>query len=390
MAESVFHRTFLAKNIANRVLSSKGMSGVFISGPRRTGKSTLIKEDIIPYLREQGAEVIYVDLWEQRDRDPGELISDAVRDHLQQREGALLKWARKGGMDTVTVAGIKMDIAKVGLGTKSFAKALADLSDATKAMIVLVIDEAQHATTSDAGASALFSLKAARDLLNGSDHHGFRLIATGSNRDKLNLLVHGKDQAFMGAPLFDLEPLGADYLQWELEKYDGEIKPSIEVLFKSFVESGNKPEAIRKSLDDLAFRFDVTKDNINQIFLEGVQKVMSNSRQEFIRQVIALPPLQAAVLTVMAKMDSSFAPFRGPTVEMYTEEFKKISTSKTAINDSSIQFALEALRAKTLVWKSARGVYAIEDSQHAAWLSEPCPEIDQTAAKQAKKRIRPR
>jgi hypothetical protein len=30
---------------------------------------------------------------------------------------------------------------------------------------------------------------------------------------------------------------------------------------------------------------------------------------------------------------------------------------------------LDALREKQLVWKSARGVYAIEDSQHAAWLS---------------------
>jgi hypothetical protein len=34
-----------------------------------------------------------------------------------------------------------------------------------------------------------------------------------------------------------------------------------------------------------------------------------------------------------------------------------------------VQYAPEALREKQLVWKSARGVYAIEDTQHAAWLS---------------------
>jgi hypothetical protein len=83
-----------------------------------------------------------------------------------------------------------MDIGKVGIGSgKTIAKALAELSDATEHMIVLVIDEAQHSITTEAGADTLFALKAARDQLNGSAHFGFRLIATGSNREKLSLLV---------------------------------------------------------------------------------------------------------------------------------------------------------------------------------------------------------
>jgi hypothetical protein len=73
------------------------VSGVFISAPRRTGKSTLINEDIIPFLKTAGAEVIYVDLWADRSRDPGDLISEAIREHLQKREGAILQWVRRGG-----------------------------------------------------------------------------------------------------------------------------------------------------------------------------------------------------------------------------------------------------------------------------------------------------
>lgn len=369
MSASIFHRKVLAENIAKRTLSQKGLSGVFISAPRRTGKSTLINEDIIPVLKEHGAEVIYVDLWSDRSRDPGDLISEAIRDHLQQREGALLQWARRGGLNTVTLGGIQLDIDKVGIGSgKTMAKALSELSDATKAMIVLVVDEAQHAITTDAGASALFALKAARDQLNGSAHYGFRLIATGSNRDKLSLLVQGKDQAFLNAVLLDLEPLDDNYLIWEAEQYDGEVKPSLDVLRSAFIAAGYKPESLRKALDDLAFRFDVTAENADAVFQELLEKILVDAKQGFMRQVNGLPPIQAAVLTVMAVTGYDFAPFRPHTVKMYKEVCSTLTQAEIKIDDSAIQYALEALRTKALVWKSARGVYAIEDSQHVAWL----------------------
>ena len=70
---------------------------------------------------------------------------------------------------------------------------------------MLIVDEAQHAITSDAGADALFALKAARDELNSSAHHGLRVVATGSNRDKLAMLRNSKDQAFFGEG-FDIRP----------------------------------------------------------------------------------------------------------------------------------------------------------------------------------------
>jgi len=318
MSAPIFHRHKLAETIAKRTLSPRGASGVFISAPRRTGKSTLITEDIIPFLKTAGAEVIYVDLWADRSRDPGDLISEAIREHLQKQEGVILRWARRGGVDKVSVAGIQLNIDKVGIGTgKTIAKALSELSDATKSMIVLVIDEAQHAITTEAGASVLFALKAARDQLNGSAHHGFRLIATGSNRDKLSLLVQGKDQAFLNAALLDLELLGDDYLLWEIDQYDGDIKPSLKVLQTGFHAAGHKPESLRKALDDLAFRSDVTPENVDILFQSILDKIMLDAKKGFMRQVNALPPVQAAILIVMALTGSDFAPFRPHTIQNY-------------------------------------------------------------------------
>lgn len=247
---------------------------------------------------------------------------------------------------------------------------MAELSDATKHVIVLVIDEAQHAITTEAGAATLFALKAARDQLNGSAHYGFRLIATGSNRDKLSLLVQGKDQAFLNAVLMDLEPLGDDYLKWELDLFDGDAKPSFDTVRHAFAASGFRPETLRKALDDLAFKFDVSEANVDIAFQKLVDKNMTEAKQGFMRQVNSLPPMQAAVSIVMAKMGVDFAPFRPHTAEMYANVARTLARDDIKIDDSSIQYALDALRTKSLIWKSARGVYAIEDSQHLTWLSQ--------------------
>ena len=46
-------------------------SGLFLTAPRRTGKSTFMREDLVPALKDRGVLTTYVDLWEDRQRDPG-------------------------------------------------------------------------------------------------------------------------------------------------------------------------------------------------------------------------------------------------------------------------------------------------------------------------------
>ncbi len=58
-------------------------SGLFLAAPRRTGKSTFMREDLVPALKARGVVTTYVDLWEDRQRDPGLLIVDAVRATLR-------------------------------------------------------------------------------------------------------------------------------------------------------------------------------------------------------------------------------------------------------------------------------------------------------------------
>ena len=80
-------------------------SGLFLAAPRRTGKSTFLREDLVPAMRARGWETLYVDLWSDRARDPADLIAAAVRDGLAAHDGLVLKAAKSVGLDKLTVLG---------------------------------------------------------------------------------------------------------------------------------------------------------------------------------------------------------------------------------------------------------------------------------------------
>ena len=91
MTDDVFHRHDYAAEIASdllrpTVLKEHLRSGVFLSGIRRVGKTTFVRQDLIPALHEAGALVIYVDLWADRSKDPSVVLHEAVRASLAALE----------------------------------------------------------------------------------------------------------------------------------------------------------------------------------------------------------------------------------------------------------------------------------------------------------------
>lgn len=370
MSISIFHRAELAASLADRIVSDKGASGIFLAGLRRTGKSTFIREDLAPLLRLRGADVIYVDLWADRAQDPGNLISRAIAEHIRAREGIIMQMARKGGFESVTLGGVKLALDKIGIGQgETLSRALQALSIETRRLIVMVVDEAQHAQTTEAGNAAMYALKAARDELNSSAFSGFRLVATGSNRDKLAILVTGKDQAFLNAKLVDLPHLGQDYLNWVQTRFNHGVKPSMSALNDAFTICSYRPEILADVLDDLELELKLTSDNIDDHLRSRVKQKLGIYRQAFMQIFDNLPTLQAAVIQTMAEMGHDFAAFKQATMARYVTICCQRSSETVNVESTSVQYALDTLREKQLVWKSARGVYAIEDSQHAAWLS---------------------
>lgn len=365
---SIFHREDLATELASRLLAgripSATGSGLFLAAPRRTGKSTFLREDLRPALERQGAQVIYADLWADKSADPGEVIVESIRSALASRTGALTRLARSSGLDKLTVGGMSFSLDKVGLAKGiTLTAALTALSDETQAMTVLIIDEAQHAITSTSGSNALFALKAARDELNSSAHHGLRVVATGSNRDKLAMLRNSKDQAFFGAPLINFPPLDKSYIEWFLSHLPFRQELDVERVYEWFSEAAFRPEILSAAVDALVYDLEVRPGQYAARLDSLMKEQVRASNEDALRVVHSLTPLQSAVLRVMAKAGQNYAPFEAQTLERYRTVLAAVAPNvRIEPESNNVQAALAALQEKGLVWRAARGVYALEDT----------------------------
>lgn len=365
----IFHRTELAQRLAAQILANNvgasASSGLFLAAPRRTGKSTFMREDLRPALQSQKARVLYVDLWANKTSDPGLLIASAIKTELNTNANVVKRLAKKLGLSSLNVAGVaefSLDSIQIGADI-SLSDALVELSDEIRQTIVLIIDEAQHAITTDQGYDALFALKAARDELNSSQHHGLRIVATGSNRDKLAMLRNSKDQAFFGAPLVAFPSLDDRFVKWFCDGVGLPAPLDPLSVMSLFEKASYRPEILGAAAEELRFDFTLVPELVGKRFESAVLNQIANAERETLRVINSLTPLQTAVLRVLAARQSDYAPFQEETMSAYKAVLAQVAPNETLEPDgSNVQQALVALQTKTLIWKETRGVYAIEEA----------------------------
>ena len=380
-----FHRNDLAEAYADAALdTSVGVnSGLFLAAPRRTGKSTFVRQDLVPALRRRDIDVLYVDLWADKSQDPSILLSDAIRAELKKENGPIAKLAAKAGLAKFTIGalgnGLSFDLSQLGLSANAtLTDALTALATANGKRIVIVIDEAQQALNSEAGANALFALKAARDALNLAGK-GLQIIGTGSNRDKLGLLVQQREQAFFGADLVNFPPLGQAYCDWLCQRQPA-LKLDPQRVAQVFTEAGSRPEMIAPVLRSLKLDPPAPGADVNEVFARRVRERIVQWRQSFLSDFGQLPPLQQALLREIAvdsllpvsvKRDGLFGDAMKARLKrrMNADGQGVGSLGKDeGTSTSAIQSALDALRDKNFLWRAGRGAYWPEDEQHVRWL----------------------
>lgn len=369
----VFHRTELATDLASRLLhpppASAVRSGLFLAAPRRTGKSTFLVADLLPALEAAGARALYVDLWRDIDRDAADVIVSTVGAALAVEGGAVARLGRTfGRVEGVTAGPLSVAFRGPDGGTShvSMTEALLALSDEVDRTIVLVIDEAQHAITTEAGAKALFGLKAARDALNIGRTHGLRIVATGSNRDKLSMLRSSKEQAFFGAPLTSFPPLGVDYVRWFIARRDLGEALDVDATTRWFERAGHRPEILAAAADAVLYEIGGDATTVSVRLEAAIDAEVRAADGAQMRVVRSLTALQSAVLREMASSGRDYAPFERETMARYVSTLGTIAPESELVpNDANVQSALGSLQKRGLAWRAARGVYALEDARLA-------------------------
>lgn len=362
-----FPRAPLAASLADKLLGQDVFdysSGLFLAAPRRTGKSTFLREDLVPELETRGALPVYIDLWATPDGDPAALMIAGIKAAAGRAQGWLKSVGRAIRPKTVAIGGFKVDFDTLGNAEgATLTDALAELARRAESDVVLIVDEAQHALSSAAGVAAMFALKAARDAINQTrgteDQARLAMLFTGSDRDKLANLTLRRDQPFFGATLQDFPLLGRDYADayagWVNARLATDLEFSGADMYQAFEIVGHRPELLQEVVQAVAF---VAPDKL----VEEARARQARLLESYAGQFYALLPLHQQVLRLLADDEQGFRPFAAATLQALRQEDGKTVTA------AQVQAALEALRKEKLIWSSGRGAYAIEDQDMAEWL----------------------
>jgi hypothetical protein len=379
----VYHRQKLASSLVDG-MAGVGIidfsSGMFLTAPRRTGKSTFLKEDLIPACLSAGWEPVYVDLWSNRDADPSTLIESAIVSKLSDHESQVTKLLKSTGVSQVTVLrSVTWDLStgKLPAGA-TLSDALQLLSAATGRLVVLIVDEAQHALNSNEGVNAMFALKAARDALNqGGKRPGLRLVFTGSSRDKLAQLVLHTKQPFFGAEITPFPLLDRDFVEAYTKDLNAKLAETNhfdkEDMYQAFCLVGHRPELLASIVRRVALEMGEAP-NLGDLLERNAHEFQEELWIDYRLTFEALPALQKAVLQAMAEQSTAklpFAPFKEDTLSIINGHLCQLDPKAKAPTATKIQKALESLREKEIVWRSGRGAYALEDGGMAEWLNRP-------------------
>jgi hypothetical protein len=260
----LFHREAYARQMAEQLLNPGPLdesvrSGVFLSGIRRVGKTTFLRQDLIPALETRGALVIYADLWADRSKNPSALVHEAVRHTLLQLQtpgSSLLGRLRSLQLGAGGIS-LGFELDKLGEpGGTTLAQAFEALVNRAGTDVVLIIDEVQQTLGTEEGQSLLHALKAARDAVNArpSSPGRFLFIGTGSHKSLLAEMTTRRAQPFAGALSASYQVLGRDFVQWQLDRVGaqpGVTLPSLDAAWEGFQALGHRPEELLKALRQL-------------------------------------------------------------------------------------------------------------------------------------------
>lgn len=361
-----FHRTDYARETAQQLLRPSALqlqvrSGVFLSGIRRIGKTTFLRQDLIPALEAMGALVVYVDLWADRSKSPAALVHAAVRAVLEQLDtpGSSLL-ARLKGL-SLAAAGASFSFQLDSIGKPEgvpLVHVFTELVDRVNTDVVLIVDEVQQALSTEEGNHLLFALKAARDAVNTRPQTpGYLLvIGTGSHKSLVADMATRRSQPFAGAVSAPYQPLGEDFVAWkraQLAPLPGVKLPSVEVMWQGFLTVGQRPEELQNALVQLQARPEAP----DLAFPIICATLAASAADVELAPLEALGALAVAMFDRIAqgKEEGESRLFSAEALASYGEQIGM------AVDTPQVQNMLDRLITANLIHRRSHGVYAVAD-----------------------------
>ena len=365
-----YRRTEMARQLAQRLLRPSALdeglrSGLFLSGPRRIGKSTFLMTDLVPTLAESGAVVIYVDLWSNMAEDPARLVHAEVRAALKALStadsGVLQALKKIRGLD-VGLAGFKFGFKLDDVGKDdgpTLAHVFAEVIRQAQTDVVLIIDEVQQATTSASGDALLYALKAARDQVNLTPGMPgkFLFLGTGSHRARVAELTARRNAAFNGAVSLDFPLLGDDFVDYTLQRVAPELGgklPSLQAAASAFKTLGNRPEEFNKALAVLR-SLPASPSEPDREIATIAATLRASAADAEIDKLTRLGPLAIAIFDRVVRGGENLQLFSSDAAEAYS------ASAGRQVQVDEIQPVMNQILAENILMRRGHGQYQVTD-----------------------------
>lgn len=360
-------------------LASKNKIGFSLSGIRRIGKTSILKE-VKRILEGKGVVVIYISSWNIVPPTVDEFARILNRSMISGFEKKLpkkfkfeqllvtgfkalgtllqnLNLTSKIAEDLeVSVSYIRKESDDVELAIEKTFRLIEDLAKMTNTKAVLMIDEfpslvdLTYGTKNQKIGQSIIRLL--RTLF--EDFTNTKLVVSGSIRDTLDALV-AKERA----------PFYKQLLTREVPPFD-------EVQFGEFLRhylprlrfSGNAKEGLYEATSGIPYNLQLVGKEIHSLGVRkldekglglAVQGILNKEgRYSFMEFASGLSPSEIKVLKGIARSPVL------PPVEIARKEF---------IDESSMYACLNTLEKKAIIKKAGRGKYGFTDNLFAAWLN---------------------
>lgn len=366
VSADVFHRKAYAGLMADQLLKPSALqahvrSGVFLSGIRRVGKTTFLRQDLVPALEARGALVIYVDLWADRTKSPAMLVHDAVRETLLQLQTPGSRLLQRFKAMNLGIAGFAFGFQIESVGAKggiTLAQAFEELVTQVGVDVVLIVDEVQQATGSEDGHSLLHALKAARDAVNskpGMPGH-LLFLGTGSHKSLITDMTTRRSQPFTGALATPYEVLGREFVAWQLDRIGaapGVVLPVVDVAWEGFQTMGHRPEELLKALVQLQTAA-IPPDQAFPIICATLAGAAADAE---LRAIDEFGELGKAIFARIAagKEEGVSGLFGAEALAEYTLQ------TQTPVEAPQVQNLTDKMIAANLIARPGHGVYTVAD-----------------------------
>jgi len=242
-----YQRARLAAALGDRLIARERIA---MFGPRQTGKTTLLRDEVIPYVQSRERVAVYIDCWMDMD-DPLQGINYALQKAL---DGLSVKPRGVRRTGTTAVKKVGLMGASLDLGDPAARQAptrpallldslLTRLLEETSRDLVLVFDEFQAIASVKNGPQISASLRAA---LTQADKRIGAIFSGSSDVQLLDMFSRSNTPLYGFAKTEGYEPLGPDFIGFVAKKFREATRRDLNqaLAYDAFQELGTQPEML--------------------------------------------------------------------------------------------------------------------------------------------------